>query len=351
MRRLIYILPLILTFLSSCNAIYDDLEECPRGVVMRFIFDHNLEFANAFPNQVDCLGVYIFDKEGSLVTHVTETSDVLADEDWRLTLDLPAGEYKAVAYGGMQCDKASFAHSRRPGEISRFEDLDAILKPEYMAGADSRPRTPLHDLFYGSVDFTVNEGTDYDRVTLPMMRDTNHVRIVLQHIDNSPVDDKDFTFEIIDDNTMLDCRNDVVSSGVFTYLPWSQGTKTAGSMPDSPTKAGDAADVQVAFAELSTSRLIYDSKTVWTHDDGRLYVGPRLRIRSLESGHNAVDIPLNNYLLLTKSEAFAKMPPQEFLDRASRYSLVFFLDRDNRWVRMNIEVGPWTVRVDNIDFK
>lgn len=91
---------------TSCSEVYDDLEECPQGVVLRFVFDHNLEFANAFPSQVDCLSLFIFDREGNLVERRVETSSVLQDEDWRMTLDLPAGDYHAVAYGGLECDKA-----------------------------------------------------------------------------------------------------------------------------------------------------------------------------------------------------------------------------------------------------
>ena len=29
--------------------------------------------------------------------------------------------------------------------------------------------------------------------------------------------------------------------------------------------------------------------------------------------------------------------------------MVFFLDQDNAWVRMNIIVDDWTVRINNID--
>ena len=61
------------------------------------------------------------------------------------------------------------------------------------------------------------------------------------------------------------------------------------------------------------------------------------------------DLPLNNYLLLLKSEALGKMDNQEFLDRAYRYNMVFFLDQDNAWVRMNIIVDDWTVRINNVD--
>lgn len=37
--------------ISSCNAIKDELPPCPEGVKLRFVFDYNMEFANAFPRR------------------------------------------------------------------------------------------------------------------------------------------------------------------------------------------------------------------------------------------------------------------------------------------------------------
>ena len=34
---------------SSCERIYEDLDPCPHGVSLRFIYDYNMEYANAFP--------------------------------------------------------------------------------------------------------------------------------------------------------------------------------------------------------------------------------------------------------------------------------------------------------------
>ena len=89
--------------LSSCGSVFDDLDPCPGGVRMRFVYDYNLESANAFPAQVDCLTLHIYDTDGNFVTTVTETTDVLADENWRMTIDLAPGHYRAIAYGGIAC--------------------------------------------------------------------------------------------------------------------------------------------------------------------------------------------------------------------------------------------------------
>ena len=40
---------------SSCERIYDDLAPCPHGVSLRFVYDYNMEYANAFPSNVDVL--------------------------------------------------------------------------------------------------------------------------------------------------------------------------------------------------------------------------------------------------------------------------------------------------------
>ena len=100
--------------LTSCGVIYDDLEPCNGGAKMRFVYDYNLESANAFPAQVDCLTLHIYDADGNFIRTVTEESSVLADEDWRMEINLDPGKYHAVAYGGIACDKASFAHASRP---------------------------------------------------------------------------------------------------------------------------------------------------------------------------------------------------------------------------------------------
>lgn len=350
---------------TSCSAVYDDLEECPRGVIMRFIFDYNLEFANAFPKQVDCLTVYIFDSEGNLVERRTETSGVLADEDWRMKFDLPAGNYRAVAYGGMECENSSFAHTRDVAEINRIEQLEVLANENHIGDHNNPPQAPLHDHFYGAVDFTVNEATDYDKTTVEMMRNTNHLRLVLQHLDNTPVDYNDFTFEVIDDNMRFDHNNDIVPHRAVTYVPWASGNANAGlnGLPaddedeasagggdsDSEARAGST-PVQVAYAEISMSRLVSDSHHQWTsRADGQTYTGPRLRITAKADGHTVADLPLNNYLLIMKSDYHAKMSNQEYLDRAYRHNLVFFLDENNYWVRMNIVVKDWVVRIDNIN--
>ena len=101
---------------ASCNSVfYDDLEPCDEGLRLRFVYDYNMEFANAFPSQVDCLTLLVYDKDGKyLATQTVTDPELLSDEDWRMTLDLTPGTYQLMAYGGMACSETSFAFDPLP---------------------------------------------------------------------------------------------------------------------------------------------------------------------------------------------------------------------------------------------
>ncbi len=352
-------LAIILTALigfSSCSAVFDDLQECPRGVIMKFVFDYNLERINSFSSQVDCLTIFLFDADGNLVERRTETTDVLKDENWRMIFDLPAGEYIAVAYGGMECEKASFSTILKSEDIKTIEDLEVLTNPDHIGSHENPPTTHLHDHFHGYLKFMVHEGTDYDHEKMKMMRNTNHLRIVLQHQNNTPVDHNDFKFEVIDDNTKFDHKNNIIPNQEITYTPWARGNAIAGinGLPESAnsedTKApGDP--VQVAYAEFSLSRLIAQSHLKWISDtDKEVCTGPRLRIVNKTDGRIVADIPLNNYLLIMKSDYYSDMSSQEYLDRAYQHNMIFFLDENNYWVKMNIHVMDYNVIVNNIKY-
>lgn len=317
------ILPIaaLLCALSSC--INDDLEPCPKGVNLRFVYNYNMEYANAFPAKVDCLTLYIYDENGNYVATRTETSDALKDENYRMQIDLAEGSYHFVAYGGLACEAHSFTPNAEPAAGSTLQALQIAMQHN---GETSDAK--LHDLFYGNLDVTV-EGDMYADHTVYMMKNTNNVQIILQQLNNQPLDSDDFDFRITDDNTLFASDNSLISNGTITYLPWSQGERIVGE------SGGEESEVTVAYAELSTSRLMTANH-------------PRLLITAREDGREIVNIPLNDYLLLLKSDLYADMPAQEFLDRESEWSLIFFLDDNNLWLQTVIVINDWVVRLNNI---
>ena len=262
----------VAALLSSCHGIYNDLEPCSQGVRLRFVYDYNMEYANAFHSQVDCLALLVYDEQGNYLVTYIGTGDELKDENYRMTLDLEKGSYHFIAYGGLTCPKTSFSFKAVPGIGSIMQDLRVEM---HNAGRVSE--TDLHPLFHGSLDMSVDNGA-YEEATVYLMKNTNNIRVVLQQMNGGEVDDKNFTFRITDDNTLFAPDNSLISNGGQVYAPWTQGQRTVGV-----TEEGDET-VTVAYAEFSTSRLVAGNHT-------------RLTITRNSDNAQVLNIPLNEYLL------------------------------------------------------
>ena len=311
----------------SCNALHEDLQPCPQGACLRFVYNYNMEFANAFPSQVDCLTLLVYDENGVFVDSFTETSEVLADENWRMIIPLNPGKYHFVAWGGMSDEKSSFHFTQTPAAVD-MQDMQVAMNADCMT---SPIGTQLHPLFYGDLMMEIpEESIDYVEDTVYMMKDTNNIRILLENLSGQPADGADFIFTITDDNTLLNYDNNIVADNQYTYYPWTSGQVSAGMLDDDT-------EALLAFAELSTSRLIAGS-------------GAKLLIQRRDDKQTIVDIPLINFLLLLKSQEFANMGSQEFLDRESRWNVVFFLDKSGSWINTYIKINDWIVRINNTEF-
>lgn len=319
-----FAMPLAL-LLSSCESFFEYLDPCPHGVSLRFVYDYNMEYANAFPKKVDCLTLLVYDEDGVYVGTHSVTGNELQDETFRMQLDLDSGTYHFVAYGGMACNRSSFVfETPAPAEGVGMEETKVVLNAALTEPVKSR----LHDMFYGSL--TLETGDLYREGTVEMMKNTNNIRVVLQQMNGQPVHAEDFGFRITDDNTLFAWDNRPIPNGEVVYEPWTEGEASTGV-----TDNGE--DVVVAYAEFSVSRLFADNS-------------PKLIISNIDEGKDVVNIPLNNYLLMLKSELYAQMSPQEFLDRESEWSLVFFLDENGMWLKTFIKINDWTVRLNDTDF-
>lgn len=313
--------------LSSCNAIYEDLDECPQGLRLRFIYDCNMEFANAFPSQVDCLTLLIYDEEDRYVATYNASRPELENENYRMTVDLPKGKYHLIAYGGMDCAQSSFHFVETPANGALLQNVEVEMNPGYVNVPEGKE---LHPLFYGSLDATVEAtDTEYREETVPMMKDTNNLRILLQHIDGSPVDCELFDFSLTDDNTLMNYLNAPVPTSMSVYAPWTQGQVSAGLNPDGTENI-------LAYAEFSFARLVTNNS-------------PILRITLKEDGREVLQIPLINYLSLLKSDHYLSMSTQEYLDRENRWSMIFLLDKGNTWVKTHIIINDWIVRINHFN--
>lgn len=316
--------------LTSCDHFDETLPECPQGLELRFVYDYNMEFANAFPSQVHCLSLFVYDGAGKYLMTRTETRpENLGDENWRMRLDLPAGDYRLLAYGGMDCGEASFEFNRIPAAGSMMQSLEVALKPSMLTKPEGKD---LHPLFYGALDITVppyKPDMTYTQGTVKMMKDTNNLRMLLANVDGTPVHGSDYTYEITADNTLFDYRNLLMDTPMSTFYPWAHGDATeVENEQDEPQT--------VAYAEFSLSRIMTDRPMTLT-------------VKRASDGRTVMQVPLVKILGLLKSQHFDYMDMQEFFDRESRWNMVFFLDSTTGgWIKTSVIINDWTVRINDI---
>ena len=189
----------------SCNTIFTDQSDCPRGVSLRFVYDYNMEYANAFPSKVHCLSVYVFDESGQFVGRYDETTDALRDESYRMEMKLDEGTYTLLAYGGLSCPEKSFDITPYSRLSSHIDDMYVTLNHDGFVSDES-----LHGLFYGAEEVTVPHVDDFVQDTVYMMKNTNNIRVVLQQANGKALSASDFEFSITDDNSCMDKTNSIV---------------------------------------------------------------------------------------------------------------------------------------------
>ncbi len=169
---------------------------------------------------------------------------------------------------------------------------------------------------------------------MPLTKDTNAVRVLLQNLDGREINPADFTVEITDANSMLAWDNAVLAGPTVTYTPWevrygSVGTGTPNAQTADASRA-EISTVATMLNELSLSRLIAGQES-W------------LTVTRNTDGQRIIHIPLIDYLLLIKGH-YGSMSDQEYLDRQDDYSILFFIDATNNWyIASGIYINSWAV--------
>lgn len=324
----------LLASLTGCESIFDDQSDCPRGVALRFVYDYNMERADAFPQQVDCITVYVYDRNGNFVMKQTETSDVLAAEGYRMTLPLDAGTYEFIALGGTADNQSTFHVNEPAGRAG-----DGSLAIRLPLDAQRRSDAMLHDLFYGNLAGVTLLPDDYQEHTIYLIKDTNSIQVTLQEIDapyTVDVDDYDFTIEA--DNDLLDSDNNTVSNGGVFYRAHSLENRVAGfvDMAGNTVQEDHTMNVQVATSEFSVSRLM-------TQNSEKTYIV----VRKKDSGDQLLRVPMIQYMTMLRHNSHSWIQnDQEFLDRQSTWSFIFFL-QSGKWINTRVAVNNWILRFNH----
>ena len=313
--------------LSSCNVLDEEYEDC--AVYVRFKYDMNMEFTDAFAHAVNSVTLYAFDKDGVLAYQKTEEGELLKQDSYRMRLDgishSDKAEYDFITWAGDADRDESFVIPMLTVGQSTKEDLIYQLK---RAGGGI-VNDDLKELFHGQVEnlnFGRAAASKMEEVVLPLTKNTNSIRIILQQVSGKPISVNDFRFTITDKNGKMNFDNSIMEDEMLTYEAWHTGDGNV-ELENGQVQQEGVTSINVAIAELSTVRLMADLE-------------PVLTITNLE-GEQVLSIPLVDCALLYKREKYSDMPNQEFLDREDEYNFTFFLDENSNWISSSIIINSW----------
>lgn len=324
------------------NIIFRDDDECSTNYQLKFIYDKNLKWADAFSNEVKSVRVYVFDENNVFIKEYIESGQDLASPDFSINLDLEKGHYTLIAWCGIDNPGVSHQSFYAPQNIGmEMEDLYCSLSNYEKRGSDCISDERLQFMFYGKLEIDI---TNYARKNgqkyfiMPLTKDTNHIRVTLVQLSGEDTRVSDFSYSIEAANGMLDYSNMLSGNTEIIYQPWN--------LDNAETMIENTQGVPIkclsAVADIDVSRMTMEESQ-----------NMKLTIRNNISNEIIASVPIIDYALLSKEyyeTAYGhKMTDQEFLDREDEYNLTFFLDANLRWIKTFIYINSWRIILHDYD--
>ena len=350
------VLAMVLAFsLSSCDKhFFDDEGDCEVVHKIRFVYNRNLKWADAFPSEVNSVNLYVFDANGVFVKEYLGRGEELTKTDYTVVLDLPVGDYKLVAWCGLEnegAEEESFKVLQPVAGVTTIDELTCQLNAQnhlasrgdgeaVMEYSDKR----LYFLYHGYMDISIvdnHDGQEYIH-TMYLTKNTNHIRIILQelsHDDGLNPDDYSISIEVA--NGLMAYNNTLLGNTVVKYTPWNQEVDEVG-VGRVDVGDGSIKYVKGLVADLSVGRMMASQQ-----NDMMLTITDNKTQEKI-----IARVPVIQYALLSRSYyemAYGHtMTDQEFLDREDEYVMTFFLYQ-NKWMDSFINILSWRIVIHNYE--
>lgn len=331
----------------SCDDgfIFESEGDCTVKYRVNFVYDMNLKWADAFPSEVKSVNLYVFDSEGLFYKEFTASGEALSKPGFYIELDgVPAGDYQLVAWCGLVNNGAaqeSFTVTAPVKGVTTLDDFICSLNTTTTKAEGEEDNVysnaRLYFLYHGNMDVNLPDTADGETYyyTMPLVKDTNHIRIILQEL-SSDEDMQPEEYEIsieAADGTMA-YNNDVLPGPTITYTPWSLVQDEVG-VGRIDVVNGEIKFVKGIIADLSVARIMDYMKDSFY-----------LVIKKSDSGEIIASVPVVQYALLSKKYyemAYGHtMTNQELLDREDEYVMTFFLEK-GKWMDAYIDILQWRI--------
>lgn len=298
---------------KACSWVDDDRSDCLTGCWVKLSYTYNMLNAEAVATQVKDATLFIFDKDGTCIGREEADSLTLHRNEFMIRIpSLPEGDYNLLVWAGL----ADPHYLYTPASL-------ALVRNE--AGEQS---DRLSSLFHGRLN-RVHINEEYRVFTLPLTKDTNLLSCLLQSGSAAPLKPDEFRLELTAKNGNTDHQNTPIDSVLTCYLPFMQ-------------ENANPEDIQVIHAGMNTLRLTENDET-------------RLKLIYVPSGEAIFNIPLTEYLLLSRNIDANILAPQEYLDREDRYNLIFFLTPNDNpakpYVCLQMKVNGWILRLNEAELE
>lgn len=324
--------------LSSCDSfIYDDQGDCSVHYRVPFTFTQNILNADAFKSQVTgSVTLYVFDTDGRLALTKTESGAALAQDDYKMDIELVPGVYNMVAWctgTSPMSDPTAFTigGSGRPGAMS---DLSATL-PLLQEGEIYYQDHDIVPLFYGRSENVVCQEKDFGYIDLPtidLMKDTNVINVILENLNGVEMKEGDFTVQVVADNSEMTSLNALTGDKRVQYLAWDTTMLRTEPGEDEETRAeGDEEPVATGqMTQHTTGRLMMDSPA-------------SLRVIRNTDGKAIININLTQYLTMVKGNYQGYLTDQQYLDRMAEHTLTFFIAEGDWYMAGGVYINGWKI--------
>lgn len=330
--------------LAACTpSFFDEEGDCDPVHVFRFEYDRNMKFADAFHAEVSSVDLFLFDLEGHLVTSVSRHVDPDAANDFFIELrGIEPGNYNVLAWCGVKDSGHFRVNPDGVDDPLMHHHICRINRESDEVDGSAHIRNDIGRLFHGrldNIDMTQDEGHHIH--TVHLTKDTNVIRVTLQHLSGEPMDKEDYDISIGDANGLYDHNNNLLSDELLTYHPWTIKSGEADFFPEDSPESRNQTSVSAVVSEMTVGRLMADRRK-----------DVALTVRNSHTGANILSIPLIDYLLLVKGHYYSEdgvspMSDQEYLDRQDDYPLTFFLDDNDSWIKTVIYINSWRVVLNN----
>ena len=327
--------------LTSCDsAIYDYEGGCTPKFKVGFRYDMNMKFVDAFSTEVKSVSLYVFDSNGKFVKSFESTVDAMASNDYMLDVDLVPGRYSLLAWCGLDDGLHSYTVPALTPGTSTMQELKNTLQRKTVDGKTVVGE--IDQLYHGMADAVFPDEEGVHTAIVPLTKDTNRLKVVLQDLTNSK-NVSDFKVFVTAENGKMDYDNSLMADELLTYEPYF--SQVGSSEIIVSTRAGEQSGdntYNLLMTEMNFGRLVKNWRTPY-----------KLHITDA-SGNNLITVSLVELFLLVKGKENQNMDDQEYLDREDDFNMTFFLygsgEETETYISAEIIINDWKVVLQDVEF-